>query len=142
VAALAGAAICLVGPLGNTPAGAADFQRDAFRTPAGDVTCEWITYASKSTLRCDQSGVSRPHPPRPKSCTLGDWGFGITLTRTGRPAFVCAGDNVADPSARKLRVGTSWRKGGFSCVSQRAGLRCANAAGHGFVVAPKRWQLF
>ena len=118
------------------------FVRQAFLVPARDVGCEWIADNGKSDLRCDQRAGMRPHPPRPKSCTLGDWGFGVALKHTGRAAFVCAGDNVVDTTAPVLRVGRTWKNGGITCASLRSGLRCTNAAGHGFVVGPTRWQLF
>lgn len=120
-----------------------DVVRNAFLVPPRDVGCEWIAYDGASTLRCDQRGKVRPQPPRPMSCTLGDWGFGVTLRRTGRPAFVCAGDNIVDTTAPVLRVGRTWRNGGIACASLKGGgLRCSNAAGHGFVVSPTRWRLF
>ena len=139
--AVAVAAVSAPSPWAAGTAGGG-FARQAFLVPTRDVGCEWISDNGKSDLRCDQRGRSRPHPPRPKSCTLGDWGLGVTLHRTGRPAFVCAGDNIVDTTARVLAVGRTWKGGGITCASLRNGLRCSNAAGHGFVVTPNRWQLF
>jgi len=36
--------------------------------------------------------------------------------------------------------GTSWRRGVFSCASQRTGVTCRSRAGHGLFVSRASWR--
>ena len=105
----------------------------SFRMPSRNIECAELTGA-RATLRCDiRSGV-KPLPPKPASCEF-DWGAGFVLGRRGRAHVSCVSDSVHSPSARVLRYGTTWRRDGFVCVSRTTGLRCRNAAGHGFFLS-------
>ena len=93
-------------------------------------------------LRCEIASLLRPLPPRPAACDV-DWGYGISLGRTGRARVLCAGDTIRRTgSVRLLAYGTTWRRGGFRCSSARTGLRCANASAHGFFLSRERWRIF
>jgi hypothetical protein len=101
--------------------------------PSRNIECAEFTDARR-TLRCDIRSGLKPLPPRPASCEF-DWGAGFIMGRRGRAHVSCVSDSVHSPSARVLRYGTTWRRDGFVCRSSRAGLRCRNAAGHGFFLS-------
>jgi hypothetical protein len=109
----------------------------SFRTPTGTIGCG----EGGSSLRCDIRGGLQPRPPRPSSCKL-DWAFGYSLNPTGPAQVVCANGTVIDSSASVLRYGTSWKGGGFTCLSRSTGLRCANRTGHGFFLSRQRSSRF
>ena len=112
---------------------AAFFQ---FRTPSGNIGCAYSSEPGQGGpyLRCDTLSGLKPKPPRPKGCDL-DWGFGFQMNATGRARTVCAGDTAVDKRAKALRYGQKWSRGGFTCASRVAGLRCANRSGHGFFLS-------
>ena len=114
-------------------AGSAGAGIVSFRMPSRNIECAEFT-GTRATLRCDiRSGV-KPLPPKPASCEF-DWGAGFVMGRRGRAHVSCVSDSVHSPSARLLRYGTTWRRDGFVCVSRTTGLRCRNAAGHGFFLS-------
>lgn len=116
----------------------------AFRTPSGNIGCAYSSaFAGQPAyLRCDiRSGLHHPTPGRPARCDL-DYGDSVGLRRSGRASLVCHGDTVFSPHARVLAYGTSWRRDGFTCRSQAAGLRCSNLSGHGFFLSRERWSTF
>lgn len=107
-----------------------------FQTPSRNVGCLFSSATARrpAYLRCDILTGLKPQPTRP--CEL-DWtGFGIGSSERANP--VCAGDTVYARGARVLRYGERWSRGRFTCVSRRAGLRCTNARGRGFVLARAR----
>jgi hypothetical protein len=109
------------------PAEAAFVQ---FRTPSANIGCAWASDHG-GYLRCDILSGLKPRPPKARDCKL-DWGYGFQLAPTGRATYVCAGDTAVDRRARVLRYGSKWSRGGFTCTSRLAGLRCTNKSGHGF----------
>lgn len=108
----------------------------SFRTPTGTIGCD-----AGPTLRCDIRSGLQPRPPRPAACKL-DWGFGYAMGPTGSSHVVCASDSAIDRTARALRYGTSWSRGGLRCRSQPAGLRCTNRSRHGFFLSRARSYRF
>ncbi len=108
----------------------------SFRTPTGTIGCD-----AGPTLRCDIRSGLQPRPPRPASCKL-DWGFGYAMGPTGSSHVVCASDSAIDRTAHVLRYGTSWRRGGLTCRSEPAGLRCTNRSGHGFFLSRQSSRRF
>jgi hypothetical protein len=119
--------LALVLPVGAT-AGTFKF----FQTPSKKIGCVYST--APASVRCDISSGLKPPPPKPRGCQ-NDWTFGYEMSPRGRARTVCAGDTVFSPSARVIKYGTTWRGGAFSCASQRTGLRCRNASGHGFFLS-------
>lgn len=112
-----------------------------FETPSRNIACGWFSQFGGS-LRCEIASLLRPMPRRPSSCDV-DWGYGISMGRTGRARVLCAGDTVR--RAGKVRIlgyGWTWQRGGFRCTSSRAGLRCVNVSGHGFFLSRERWRIF
>lgn len=114
-------------------AGAAAAGVVSFRMPSRNIECAEFTGA-RPTLRCDIRSGLKPLPPKPASCEF-DWGAGFIIGRRGRAHVSCVSDSVHSPSARVLRYGTTWRRDGFVCLSRTIGLRCRNAAGHGFFLS-------
>jgi hypothetical protein len=137
--ALLGAVVLLTAGVGAATAGG------FFQTPSKNIGCIYLApYAGQKQpyLRCDIGGGLHPLPPRPKSCDL-DWGYGYSMIGAyGRATTFCAGDTARDPRAPILRYGQTWRKGPFTCLSQRIGLRCTNRAGHGFFLSRQRSYTF
>jgi hypothetical protein len=82
-------------------------------------------------LRCDILSGLKPKPKR--TCRLDLTGF--QLGPRGRATVVCAGDTAVNTHARVLRYGSKWSRGGFTCTSRKAGLRCRNPGGHGFLLS-------
>ena len=111
-----------------------------FKTPSGNIGCVW-TNEPRSYLRCDILSGLVPPPPRPRGCEF-EWRYGLQMNRRGPVRTLCAGDAAFDPSARVLAYGRSWRRGGFSCQSLKAGLVCENADGHGWHLARGFWNRF
>ena len=106
-----------------------------FRTPSGNIGCYYTSNRTlQATLRCDIRSGLKPAPAKPKNCTL-DWGDSYELAPTGRTRLTCHGDTAIDPTSRILRYGTRWSRGGFTCTSRKAGLRCSNRGGHGFYLS-------
>ena len=123
-------------------AGSASGSLAAFRTPSGNIGCIYAAGGGlRTTLRCDIRSRLRPRPTKPRKCDL-DWGDSYTMNVLGRVVVSCHGDTAILPKSRFLRYGTRWRHGGFTCLSQRAGLRCLNAGGHGFFMSRARSYRF
>lgn len=105
-----------------------------FRTPSKRIACAYYAPA----LRCDVRPTLRPKPQ--VRCRL-DWtGLELRPTEGSRP--VCAGDTVDTGRAPVLRYGVTWARGGMTCASTPAGLRCRNRVGRGFRLAIGAWRLF
>jgi hypothetical protein len=113
-----------------SPAAAA--QSSFFRTPSGNIYCAYF-----GSLRCDIRSGLVPRPAKPAGCDF-DWGGTFELGRTGAARVGCVSDSVFTPSARVLRYGTRWSRGGIVCVSRTSGLRCTNASRRGFFLSRAR----
>jgi Family of unknown function (DUF6636) len=129
-ALLAAAALALALPAGSS----AVFVQ--FQLPSKNIGCAYST--GPTSLRCDIRSGLKPEPRR--SCEL-DW-TGIAMRPTGRPAPECAGDTALLPTARVLRYGQTWRRGGFACTSRVTGLTCRNRSGRGFFLSRTGWRIF
>jgi hypothetical protein len=128
------ASVVAVGPASAEPA-----AQEFFRTPSKNIYCAWLS--GPKTLRCDILSGVRPLPPKPPSCDF-DWGAGFDLRRTGRARILCVSDSVVTNSAKVLRYGQTWSRGGLTCKSRVTGLRCRNVSGHGFFLSRQRSSRF
>ena len=119
-----------------TPALASDFPANAagqieFGTPSGNIGCVYtpaggtVVYQPVDggpDLQCDraqptyQRVILGPHAAAKKYINVGD-------------ASCCGGEPV-------LAYGSTWAKGGFSCLSTVKGLVCSRGS-HGFKVSKK-----
>jgi uncharacterized protein DUF6636 len=116
-------------------AGSAQAAFVQFRTPSANIGCVYSTEpGTRAYLRCDILSGLKPRPAKPRGCDV-DWGFGFSMSPRGRAQTVCAGDTVVDRRSRVLRYGSKWSRGGFTCTSRLAGLRCRNRSGHGFFLS-------
>jgi hypothetical protein len=111
---------------------------EGLQMPSRNIGC--IFSQSPRYVRCDVRTGLRPPPPRPSSCDL-DWGYGLEMTLVSRPKTLCAGDTTLGQGP-VLAYGASLEIEGFTCVSQRVGLRCTNRARHGFFLSRERWRKF
>ncbi|HEU5278073.1 MAG TPA: DUF6636 domain-containing protein [Gaiellaceae bacterium] len=111
---------------------------EGLQMPSRNIGCIFST--SPRYVRCDVRTGLRPPPPRPSGCDL-DWAYGLELTAASRPKTFCAGD-TALAQGPVLAYGATLRILGFTCVSQRSGLRCTNRARHGFFLSRERWRVF
>jgi hypothetical protein len=111
----------------------------SFRSPSGNIGCAMF----EGGARCDIRKREWSPPARPASCPEQvDFGQGLTVSRTGRASFVCAGDTALDPSATRLAYGEASELGGTQCISRAAGVTCANHSGHGFFISTQSYRLF
>jgi hypothetical protein len=117
------ACVALLAAMGADEASAAKF----FHSPSGNIACG----VSRDGARCDIRERNWRPPPKPRACKQ-DWGYGLTLGKTGPGRFFCAGDSLFG-YGRKLPYGASVRRGRFKCVSRTDGMRCVNVRNkHGF----------
>ncbi len=111
---------------------------EGLQLPSRNIGC--IFGRSPRYVRCDVRTGLRPPPPRPAGCDL-DWAYGLEMTAVSRPKTFCAGDTALSQGP-VLAYGATLRILGFTCVSQRAGLRCTNRARHGFFLSRQSWRTF
>ena len=121
-------------------------RNGAFKTPSGNIVCGYDFSANGSaSIGCGIKSGLRPAPRN--TCVDMDYsGKAVSLTATGRARpVVCAGDPgpfLVEAKAHVLRYGKSWRGGGITCASRRAGLTCTNRRGHGFFLSRDHWGAF
>lgn len=109
----------------------------AFQSPSRNLGCE----ITSGGVRCDVLKRSFKPPSKPRSCRL-DYGHAVSIGRSGRGRFLCAGDTAAG-RGRRLAYGRTIRRGRYRCKSLQSGIRCANMrTGHGFALARERYRLF
>jgi len=124
-------AVCALVALAFAPAAS------AFRSPTGNIGCA----ISAQGVRCDIQNRSWRPPAKPRSCDV-DFGQGLTVDRSGRAGFVCAGDTVLHVG-RKVAYGTLVRRGRFACRVRTSGVRCLNTRNrHGFSLSAQRYRRF
>jgi hypothetical protein len=124
-------------------AGSASAAVFMFRTPSSNIGCIFSSEPGFGgpELRCDILSGLKPAPTRPKGCTL-DWKYGFRIRLTGPGLKVCAGDTAVNRRAKAVPYGARWSRGGFTCLSRKAGLRCHNRSGHGFFLSKKHSYRF
>jgi hypothetical protein len=111
---------------------------EGLQMPSRNIGC--IFNRAPVFVRCDVRSGLKPAPPRPRGCDL-DWAYGLEMTPFSRPRTFCAGDTALGEGPI-LAYGASLKIYGFSCLSQRSGLRCTNRARHGFFLSRQRWRRF
>jgi hypothetical protein len=114
-----------------------------FRMPSNNIFCAYVVQSSPHAtyLRCDIMSGLRPQPSSAR-CVDGDRGIDVSMNATGRAHNPCVGDTVKNTHARLFPYGWTWRRGGFTCWSSTAGLRCRNLSGHGFFLSREHSYLF
>lgn len=112
-----------------------------FQTPSGNISCAMFGDGG-GFVRCDMQQLQQTYRQRPEDCDL-DWGavFGIAAeSQAGE--LVCHGDTLFGTNPMKLEYGRSVEAFGVLCTSEKTGLTCRNAAGHGFTLSKARQQLY
>jgi len=141
------ALLCLLGLI--APQGAAAARVNAFKTPSGNIVCEYPPGKEQvPAIVCGiESGLKPPPSRSAPACEHLDYvGNRVFLTATGHARPIsCAGD--AGPfafldSAWVLKYSKSWRGDGFVCTSRTSGLTCRNRRGHGFFLSRAHWHPF
>jgi len=114
-----------------------------FRMPSNNVFCAYVVSSSPYAkyLRCDIMSGIKPKPTGGR-CVEGSRGFSADIDVTGKATFPCSSDTVYNKSARKLAYGKNWSRGGFTCKSTMAGLRCSNLSRHGFFLSKQHSYRF
>lgn len=115
-------------------------HRGIFSSPSHNIGC----VLAGGTARCDIRKRDWSPPPHPASCSdQVDFGQGLTVGRSGRATFVCAGDTALNPTGPVIAYGSNSKVGDIVCASRISGMTCTNAAtGHGFFIARDRYRLF
>ncbi|MEO6299693.1 MAG: DUF6636 domain-containing protein [Paracoccaceae bacterium] len=122
-----------------TPAFADDFIY--FHSPTGNINCALMS-GDYAGVRCDMKSFTPNFRNPPADCDL-DWGdsFGIGPNER-RGSLLCHGDTVIDPGSMELGYGASATLGEFTCTSEKSGMTCTNARGHGFAISKAKQKLF
>ncbi len=122
-----------------SPALADDFIY--FHTPSDNIHCVLMT-GEFAGVRCDMLALTQSFPKRPVDCDL-DWGDAFEVGPGDRQGHVvCHGDTVINPDSMELGYGASATLGDFTCLSEKSGMTCTNADGHGFSISKARQNLF
>jgi hypothetical protein len=136
-AAMGGLAALLLGPVVASAQPGFQPPPDAFQTPSGNVQC----LLGQGTLRCNVIEHAYPTPPEASGCGA-SWDGRLALRRAGRAELPCSGMQQRDDDAFVLGYGARWIVPGITCESEEAGLKCTNAAGHGFQASRTKLDLY
>lgn len=120
----------------------AALAQEGFRSPSGNIHCQYFAVDGDATIRCDLRRISNRAPPRPRDCDL-EWGQAFEISaRAARGVRLCYGDTVQDDRLPVLPYGRSWQRPGLACASEPTGVTCRNAGGHGIALSRAKQQVF
>lgn len=127
--------------LATTPAQADVFL---FQSPSGNIQCSaGQDFGDASDVVCEI--IDRHGPaaaPRPAGCT-GPWGHHFSMAGRGPVTMTCGAPAGGDTSGIGVApYGETGRWGDIACTSERVGLTCRNADGHGFFLSRARQTVF
>jgi hypothetical protein len=126
--------------LGFSTQGQSNATANAFRTPSNNIYC--IADGDNNAIRCDLASISsKSLLLQPKDCGL-DWGQAFGMAPKGKSYMICHGDTIVNTNYKLLAYGQTWKFAGFTCLSQRTGLRCTNRDQHGFELSKGKQRLF
>jgi hypothetical protein len=116
--------------------------QEGFRSPTGNIHCQFFAIDGDAVIRCDLRQVSTRSLPRPRSCDL-EWGQAFEISgRATRGTPLCYGDTAQDDRLPVLPYGQSWQRAGLTCISEQSGVSCRNARGHGFTLSRAAQRVF
>jgi hypothetical protein len=121
------------------PAPTGDHGPVFFETPSHNIGC----YVDRESARCDIRRRTWSAPPEPKYCLKAgvDFGQGLVVG-PHRAELVCAGDTALGGKA-VLGYGESSEHGSYICLSNAAGITCANGeTRHGFFLSREGYRIF
>ena len=110
----------------------------AFQTPSKMIGCYYTT--GPTVLRCDTVYHTKYY--NKKSCREGVYGDAFAMSRSGKARPICRSDTAINPSAHKLRYGTTKHYGPYTCTSRTTGLTCKNKRGHGWKLSKQKQRVF
>jgi hypothetical protein len=120
----------------------AAMAQEGFRTPSGNIHCQFFAGDGNATIRCDLRQIANRPPPRPRKCDL-EWGRAFEVSaRATRGTRLCYGDTVQDDRLPVLAYGRSFERRGLACASTPSGVTCRNAGGHGFTLSRTSQYVF
>ena len=118
------------------------WAQEGFRSPTGNIHCQFSAMDGGASIRCDLRQVSNRSFPRPRNCDL-EWGQAFEISaRATRGAPLCYGDTAQDDRLPVLPYGQSWQRAGLACLSEQSGVSCRNARGHGFTLSRAKQSVF
>ncbi len=109
----------------------------SFAAPSGNIGCTYVPEGGTDVyvpqdggpeLQCDRV------EPVYLRLFLYKSGGAEQFTNVG-DASCCSADNVLD-------YGNTWKKGAFTCISERTGLTCTRGDGHGFFISRKKTSVY
>jgi hypothetical protein len=113
----------------------------AFHSPSGNIQCA-IFAGDYAAARCDMSVLTQTFTTPPRECEF-DWGFSFGVEPHSPKGYLaCVSDAVADRSGIELGYGQDLSLAGITCLSEKTGMTCTNAEGHGFSIAKAKQSLF
>lgn len=116
--------------------------QEGFRSPTGNIHCQFFAIDGDAVIRCDLRQVSNRSLPRPRNCDL-EWGQAFEISgRATRGTPLCYGDTVQDNRLPVLPYGQHWQRGGLTCISEQTGVTCRNPRGHGFTLSRAKQSVF
>ena len=116
--------------------------QDGFRSPTGNIHCQFFAIDGDAVIRCDLRQVSNRSIPRPRNCDL-EWGQAFEISaRATRGSPLCYGDTAQDDRLPVLPYGQSWQRSGLTCISEQSGVSCRNPRGHGFTLSRAAQRVF
>lgn len=111
----------------------------AFTSPSGNIAC----VIDGGSARCDIAQMTHQDFANPPADCVVDFGAAFAIeAAAAKGVALCHGDTVFAPDLPMLDYGQVMRIGDVHCTSEKTGMRCANAAGHGFQIAKARQSLF
>jgi hypothetical protein len=111
-----------------------------FRSPSDNIHCVISPYEGATCVL----GVDHiSYPRRPFDCDPDwDWGSTYMAPQFGPGMPVCSNEGVRVDGSPVLHYGSTITHAGITCRSERTGMTCVNAQGHGFTVARARQRVF
>jgi len=108
-----------------------------FNMPSGKVGCQYTPAGGSDVYEPEDGG------PELGCDRIEPTYLRFILGKSGKAKrYQNVGDSGCCDGSHTLNYGNSWRKGPFSCTSDRSGLRCSRNDGHGFFISRSKTQVY
>ena len=109
----------------------------SFVTPSGNIGCAYAPAGGTDVFVPADGGPEL-------SCDRVEPSYlRFILGKTGKAKKISnVGDAGCCSSGPKLNYGNTWKKGKFTCVSERTGLTCTRGDGHGFFISKAKTRVY